>query len=254
MNYYARHIGDYLKDTCHLSLLEHGIYCRLMDVYYSREGGLPQTDVARFIGVRSKDERAALDVVLQDFFVLQDGIYTHARCEREIARYQQKALRNRTVGKLGGRPPAAHAQPAEPRNNPDGYFSEPTENPNQYPIANNQEPITNSQEPTTNSQQPNTNSQTSPQAYSTSAFEQFWQAYPLKNAKPAALRAFNAAQLDAPMLADVLRDIARRKEEPEWQKAGGQFIPNPANYLAQRRWQDVPAPVALRPSILPGAI
>jgi uncharacterized protein YdaU (DUF1376 family) len=32
VNYYERHIGDYLKDTAHLSLLEHGIYTRLLDV------------------------------------------------------------------------------------------------------------------------------------------------------------------------------------------------------------------------------
>ncbi len=85
MNYYARHIGDYLKDTAHLSLLEHGIYCRLLDLYYAREGGLVQTDVARLIGVRSMDESAALDVVLHDFFELQDGLYVQARLEREVA-------------------------------------------------------------------------------------------------------------------------------------------------------------------------
>ena len=31
MNYHKRHIGDYLKDTAHLSLLEH-VYARLLDV------------------------------------------------------------------------------------------------------------------------------------------------------------------------------------------------------------------------------
>ena len=47
MNYYERHIGDYLKDTSHLSLLEHGVYTRLMDVYYTKETGIPKEDAAR---------------------------------------------------------------------------------------------------------------------------------------------------------------------------------------------------------------
>lgn len=90
MNYYERHIGDYLKDTAHLSLLEHGIYTRVLDVYYTRESGLDAGDVARLIGARTRDEKSALSAVLGEFFVLQGGIYTQARCDREIARYQDK--------------------------------------------------------------------------------------------------------------------------------------------------------------------
>ena len=90
MNYYERHIGDYLKDTAHLSLLEHGVYTRLLDVYYTRESGIPADQVARLIGARGKDEREALDAVLQEFFVLTDGAWSQDRCEREIARYQDK--------------------------------------------------------------------------------------------------------------------------------------------------------------------
>ena len=90
MNYYERHIGDYLKDTAHLSLLEHGVYGRLLDVYYTRECGIDAADVARLIGVRTKDEKAALAIVLDDFFILESGVYVQARCDREIERYQDK--------------------------------------------------------------------------------------------------------------------------------------------------------------------
>lgn len=87
MNWYERHIGDYLKDTAHLSLLEHGVYTRLLDVYYTREGPIPDDQVARLIGARSRDEREALATVLQEYFELIDGCWTQARCDREIARY-----------------------------------------------------------------------------------------------------------------------------------------------------------------------
>jgi uncharacterized protein YdaU (DUF1376 family) len=90
LNYYERHIGDYLKDTAHLSLLEHGVYARLLDVYYTREGGIPEKEAARLIGARSKDERAALLTVLGDYFTLTDGNWIQGRAEREIERYHGK--------------------------------------------------------------------------------------------------------------------------------------------------------------------
>jgi len=93
VNYYERHIGDYLKDTAHLSLLEHGVYTRLMDVYYTRETGIPAADAARLIGARSKEERAALDAVLAEFFRLHDGVLMQDRCDREIDRFKVKQLK-----------------------------------------------------------------------------------------------------------------------------------------------------------------
>jgi uncharacterized protein YdaU (DUF1376 family) len=90
LNYYERHIGDYLKDTAHLSLLEHGVYSRLLDVYYTRETGIPVDQVERLIGARSKEERAALSVVLDEFFCVEDGVLRQARGDREIARYRDK--------------------------------------------------------------------------------------------------------------------------------------------------------------------
>ena len=137
MNYYERHIGDYLKDTAHLSLLEHGVYSRLLDVYYTREGAIPVAQVERLVAARSKEERAALAVVLDEFFTVSDDVLHHARCDREIERYQAKAERNRVVGKLGGRPRKTQTQ-SEPTNNPDGFQTEPTQNPSQYPVTSNQ--------------------------------------------------------------------------------------------------------------------
>jgi uncharacterized protein YdaU (DUF1376 family) len=95
MHYYERHIGDYLKDTAHLSLLEHGAYARLMDVYYTREGAIPEKDVNRLIGARTKDERQAMQDVLTEFFELVDGHYVQARCDREIARFKEKQAKAR---------------------------------------------------------------------------------------------------------------------------------------------------------------
>ena len=89
MNYYERHIGDYLKDTAHLTLLEHGVYTRLLDVYYTREGPIPAKEAARLIGARDKDEREALQMVLAEFFTESPEGWRQKRCDEEIARFHE---------------------------------------------------------------------------------------------------------------------------------------------------------------------
>ena len=154
MNYYGRHIGDYLKDAAHLSLLEHGIYTRLLDVYYIRESALPSASVARLIGARSKDELAALNVVLAEFFVLTDaGEWLQSRCEVEILCYQKKASHNREVGKLGGRPRKTETQ-EKPIGLILGSDKEPEPNPSHKPLANNHKPKEKEQEKPTSPASP----------------------------------------------------------------------------------------------------
>jgi uncharacterized protein YdaU (DUF1376 family) len=132
LNYYRLHIGDYLRDTAHLSLLEHGVYARLLQVYYTREAPIADAEKYRLIGARSAEEREAVDAVLIEFFALIDGLWVQDRCDREIADYQSKAERNREVGRLGGRP----VKPA----NPEKTQTVSGANPN-VTLASSQEPV-----------------------------------------------------------------------------------------------------------------
>ncbi len=91
MNYYEHHLGDYLRDTAHLSVVEDGIYRRLIDQYYIRERPLP-TDVkecCKLARATSKPERDAVAYVLKSFFALGADGHRHKRCEDEIERYRQ---------------------------------------------------------------------------------------------------------------------------------------------------------------------
>ena len=110
MNYYERHIGDYLKDTAHLSLLEHGVYSRLMDVYYTKETGIPAGDVARLIGARSREEKQALQVVLKEFFVLDADAYRQSRCDREISHFKDKQDKAKRSANARWKPDAAQSE------------------------------------------------------------------------------------------------------------------------------------------------
>jgi uncharacterized protein YdaU (DUF1376 family) len=123
MNFYKRHIGDYIKKAGHLTLLEHGVYARLMDVYYTREAGIPEDKAARLIGARSKEELQALANVLDEFFILVEGTWTQNRCEEEIGIASEKAEKNRSNGAKGGRPRKT-ATEQKPTENPNGYETE----------------------------------------------------------------------------------------------------------------------------------
>jgi hypothetical protein len=81
------------------------------------------------------------------------------------------------------------------------------------------------------------------------AFVAFWDAYPRKVGKPAALKAWGRiARADA--LLDAMLDAIRAQQRSaQWTKDGGEFIPHPATWLNQRRWEDVP-PVVTGPRSL----
>jgi uncharacterized protein YdaU (DUF1376 family) len=90
VKYYSRHIGDYIGDTAHLSLLEHGVYTRLLDVYYMREEPIPADQAHRLVGARTPEEREAVDSILREFFRLEGDGWRNKRCDDELARYQSK--------------------------------------------------------------------------------------------------------------------------------------------------------------------
>ncbi len=69
-------------------------------------------------------------------------------------------------------------------------------------------------------------------------FVLFWDAYPRKVAKPAAQKAWNRLNIDEPLLATLLETIERQRQSEKWQKDGGEYIPHPATWLNQRRWED----------------
>lgn len=72
------------------------------------------------------------------------------------------------------------------------------------------------------------------------AFETFWQAYPKKRNRQQALKAWNGLCEPGRNLPQMLKAIAAFKNLPEWQKEGGRYVPMPAAWLCQQRWQDEP--------------
>ncbi len=68
------------------------------------------------------------------------------------------------------------------------------------------------------------------------SFEIFWNAYPKKQAKTAAEKVFRRLKIDDALLMTILSALELQKKSKQWQDK--QFIPHPATWLNQRRWED----------------
>ena len=137
MNYYPFHIGDYARDTAHLSIIEDGAYRRLIDLYYSTEKPLA-TDRAklyRLVRAQSKQERAAVDTVLDEFFIATPDGWTHTRCDTEIAKVKEKSDKARK---------SIESRWKNERNT--NVDTNVLRTKNECNTPNSQEPITNNQE------------------------------------------------------------------------------------------------------------
>lgn len=140
MNYYPRFPGHYVAKTLHLSMEKDGAYTRLLDWVYLNEKPVPHD--ARFAITRAMtaSERRAVDAVLAEFFVLENGGWTNDRAVDEIAAAQPKIAAARANGQRGGRPRKTHRVSDQ---EPTGFLTEthgePTAKAPQSPIPNQEQ-------------------------------------------------------------------------------------------------------------------
>ena len=211
LNYYSFHIGDYRRDTTHLSMLEHGAYRQLLDWLYLEEKPIPldMEIVFRKLRATTEEEQKAIITVLNEFFLKNKKGFSKNKCISQINNYKKRCEHNKKVGKLGGRPVSEITQ-----TKPTGLLKKTQivskNNPNHKPITNNHKPIYNS------------------------SFSIFWNLYPKKVGKKQCQDIFK--RLNPPI--DKIKDALKwQTDSDQWQKG---FIPNPATYLNQGRWEDEP--------------
>lgn len=87
-NWYSRYYGDYMRDTSHLSLIEHGAYTVLLDHYYATRTPIKNSPevLCRICRAFSEEERAAVDSVARQFFTDKDGFLHNNRADKELAK------------------------------------------------------------------------------------------------------------------------------------------------------------------------
>ena len=82
-------------------------------------------------------------------------------------------------------------------------------------------------------------------------FEQFYEAYPKKQGRIAAQKAWNKLKPDQSLTNQLIADIQARIDQGAWCTTGPDrnYIPGPAPYLNQRKWEDeiIPRPEFKKP-------
>jgi uncharacterized protein YdaU (DUF1376 family) len=216
MHYYTFNIGDYRRDTFHLTLLEHGVYRQLIDTYYLNERPLPVDTavVMRTHSARTKDEKAAVLSVLENFFLLTDEGWIHRGCEKTIEKYREKSEKARVS-----------AESRWCKRNANASETQCELDANHKPITNNHKPII---KPPIVPQR------------GEELFDDFWKKYPKKTGKGAALKAWLKLSNRAETLELIVQALKWQKTSEQWTRENGQFIPNPATYINQARWLDDP--------------
>ncbi len=69
-------------------------------------------------------------------------------------------------------------------------------------------------------------------------FERFWKAYPKKVGRIPAEKAFARCKPTEELTERMIRALEKAKRSEAWQRENGRFIPNPATWLNQHRWED----------------
>ena len=207
MHYYQHNIGDYRRDTSHLSLVEHGIYRQLMDSYYLDEQPLC-ADLAKLMrshSVRSADEQQSLKNVLADFFELTENGYIHKRCDEVIAEYHGKSDKARASAMARWankhKDVDANALPTQTERNAKGM------------LTNNHKPRTNNQY--------------------TEEFEFFWKAYDKAAGKANAFKIWKSIKPDTELVKTILQKATLQAKNTE-----RKFRKDAERWLRDKRWED----------------
>lgn len=215
VNYYERHLGDYARDTGHLTPLEHGVYNLLLDRYYASESGIPADQAHRICRARTKEERDAVDAVLAEFFSLDGEVYRQGRVEAEIDKARARIDSARSNGKRGGRP----------KKNPSGFDFETQEKPSGFSSGSDSKTQSKAhQTPDTRHQAPD-QEQASPSSTSSPSTD-------LLGAEPADLKVARAQRL-----AQVTHEAIETFNASALVKTNGGLLPNVSESVGRERRQ-----------------
>ena len=241
-HWFPLHIADYLADTQHLTLEESGAYLHLLMAYYRRGGPLPD-DVKQLRAICKASPKVwskLVPAVRPLFDVSGTGFWRHKRCDEEIEKARQVAVRQRertraatqnrwkTREKIASVTDTVTDTVTETQTQTqllDLDFTSPS-------LFDRDLPLTNTCPKPKKTGRLARATGGEPEG---SPFVCFWKEYPRKIGKRAAEKAYVAAlkRADATAIMTGLALFVKHAANLE-----PQFIPHPATWLNQDRWLD----------------
>lgn len=228
--FYRFFTGDYLRDAGHLSLLEHGCYRRLIDLYMVTRQPLPfdMPRLYRLLHATSKEEQQAVQVVIEEFFHMDRGVLRHSRCDRELqwqdGMSQAQAERAKLSWESRRKNNDLHAGAL-----PDHSSGNASQSQSQNQNYKKKEKIKDSSAP--------------PRP----GFDEFWLVYPhfpQRSSKSKSGKRWAAMQLE-PIASKVLETLQSCLAVPAWTKDGRSFVCAAEVWLEKRLWEQEPQTAAV---------
>lgn len=153
-----------------------------------------------------------------------------SQIDRDSASYAAFTDKQRENGKKGGRPQKANAFSDNPKN--PSLFSETQK-------SQEEEKEKDKDKDKDQEKDKDVTGAKAPSRARDGRFDVFWANYPRKVGKEAARKAFSRLNMTNELLSQMLSAIKQQCASPQWTKDNGQYIPNPATWLNQGRWEDV---------------
>ena len=218
MNFFKLYIGDYQRDTAHLSVTEHGAYMLMLQHYYATEKPLPTGKALhRMLRAQDKEEREAIDSVASQFWTLTDAGLVNERADVEITKAASQGDTNARIAREREEKRRAAREANEQSTN----------------RATNDQP-NHSQTPDTREEKKNP---PTPKGAGEGRFPEFWAAWPnteRKQDRKKCLAKWQRSRWDAD--ADVIvTHVLAMRETRKWRDG---FEPAPLTYLNGERWRD----------------
>lgn len=195
--------NDYIGGTMGMTFEEKGAYMELLMMQFNR-GHMTSHMIGQTVG-------QIWDNIKVKFSIDADGLYYNARLDKEID--NRKTFVNSRRNNLEGK-----NQYTKNSGHMDGRMTSHMED-----------------EDVNRNRDSNLDKKKGVKGEKETSFDVFWKAYPKKVGKDAAKKSFAKVKLDISVL---LEAIEKQKKSEQWTKDGGQYIPNPATWLNQGRWED----------------
>lgn len=213
--------GDWLASTRGMSSAARGAYIDLLACAWLEDGLPADPDLLRRRAtISTREWRSVWEELAPKFPVAEDGKRRNGRQERvrtAQVMYRRRASdggKARANGVLKGCFPPAKAPAKEPANR---VLKGCTPSPS-LEISSKNEEISPPPPPR--------------------GFEEFWQAYPRKVGKAAARKAWTRLKPPVALVGVILAAVAHQRQQVQWVRDGGQFVPHPATWLNRGQWDD----------------
>lgn len=216
------YIGDYLRDTRHLSQGQHGAYLLLLAHYYSTGKPLPIDPEANYriaLAIAS-EERENVDKILKEFFTKKRDGYHNKRADNVIEARNEKRSKLSEIGRKGG---MAKAIANAKANGVANDLAKPWQ-------------ISGKPDPDLEFKKEKIKKEKKSPAATDAEFEAWWSVYPHKVGKVEARKAYEKARKEAStqeLIDGVERYKATKPAYADWK--------GPAAWLNNERWKDQPA-------------